>query len=52
MYVYTLYVSQGMQANFEMFSKQMEEQLRQQRQKFEEELKKRELVRESSSVVQ
>ena len=35
---------QGMQANFEMFSKVMEEQLAEQRRKFEEELKKRETV--------
>ena len=33
-----------MQENFEMFSKLMEEQLAEQRRKFEEELKKREVV--------
>ena len=33
-----------MQENFEMFTKLMEEQLAEQRRKFEEELKKREMV--------
>ena len=44
MYV-CVHVFQGMQENFEMFSKLMEEQLSEQRKKFEEQLKKREMVR-------
>ena len=43
--------AQGMQANFEMFSKLMEEQLAEQRRKFEEELKKMEPVSEEKSLM-